>query len=200
MLPCLRTPYLAAIVLGGLAMTLGLVLSGCCTTGGTLPTSDELASMAATPEGTSHDALWRGRALVVTECAECHRLFWPNEYAPEAWPGLVIRMGRKMPWSSGQIADMTRYLVAASQATGGGGASSFVRAALEPNVDAEALQRGKSLALANCAECHRFYEPHEYSPNAWPGIVQSMADSTDVTTGELLDIARYYVNAARQER
>ena len=156
--------------------------------------------MGALPQGTDCDSLWRGRALAVTECAPCHRFLWPHEYPPEAWPALVKRMGTKTNLSSRQVADVTRYMVAASRATGGGGESSFLQQAFELEADPETLERGKSLALANCAECHRFYEPHEYSPNAWPSIVQSMEESTPVTPDELLDIARYYVNASRQGR
>ncbi len=195
-----RTPYLAVIVIFGLAMSLGIGFSGCCTTYTPLPTNDELASMGAVPQGADYDSLCRGRALAVTECAACHRFLWPYEYPPEAWPGLVNRMGGKTQLSRRQIGDVTRYMVAASRATGGGDGSTFLQGALELEADPETLERGRALAISNCAECHRLYAPHEHSPSAWIRIVQSKSEYTSLTVGELTDIARYYANASRQER
>ena len=195
-----RTPYLTVVATFGLAMSLGISLSGCCTTYSPLPTEEELACMGALSQETDYDSLRRGRALAVTECASCHRFLWPHEYPPEVWPALVNRMGRKTQLNRRQIGDVTRYMVAASRATGGGGESSFSQGSLEMEVDPEMLQRGQALALANCAECHRFYEPHEYPPSAWYGEVQSMAEFTSLTPAELMDVVHYYVNTSRQGR
>ena len=196
-----RTPYLTVVVIFGLTMSIGIGFSGCCSTYTPLPTGDELASMGALPQGADYDSLRRGRALAVTECAPCHRFLWPYEYPPEAWPSLVNRMGaNRSNMSRRQIGDVTRYMVAASRATGGGGESAFLEGALELESDPETLERGRSLALNNCAECHRLYAPHEHSPSDWIRIVQSKSEFTSLTTGELMDIARYYANASREGR
>lgn len=194
------TPVLAATLLGGLLAAVGSGLGGCRARWSPLPTAEELAGTVALPHRDASESLWRGRALVVTECGDCHRLFWPYEYPPNAWPGMVARMARKTPWTGQQIHDMTVYLVAASRATGGESEADSLQAALTLEPDPEAIARGRSLAVAHCASCHRFYQPREYPPEAWPGIVRSMAELTPVTADELLDIARYYVDAARRSQ
>lgn len=196
-----RDPYLTVVVIFGVAMSLGIGFSGCCSTYTPLPTNDELASLGALPQGADYDSLMRGRALAVTECAPCHRFIWPYEYPPEAWPSLVSRMGsNRTNMSRRQIGDVTRYMVAASRATGGGSESNSLQGALDPEGDPETLERGRMLAIDNCAECHRLYAPHEYSPSDWIRIVQSKAEFVSLTPSELMDIARYYANASRQER
>jgi len=66
--------------------------------------------------GTDAAALRRGRAIFVTECATCHRLFLPAEYSPEQWSGIVRRMSARASLSGEQAADLERYLRAASRA------------------------------------------------------------------------------------
>jgi len=66
--------------------------------------------------GTDAAALRRGRAILVTECATCHRLFPPSEYAPEQWGGIVKRMAARASLSVEQAADLELYLKAASGA------------------------------------------------------------------------------------
>ena len=41
------------------------------------------------------------------------------------------------------------------------------------DADMGALKRGRALALKECSNCHRFYYPEEYKPQAWPRIIRS---------------------------
>jgi mono/diheme cytochrome c family protein len=98
----------AAGVVGG--------LSGCATGKASLPTADALGAAGALPRGTDMDALQRGRAILVTECANCHRLFLPAEYSPEQWGGIVKRMANRASLGEDQAADLELYLAVSSRA------------------------------------------------------------------------------------
>jgi mono/diheme cytochrome c family protein len=97
----------AALVAGG--------FSGCAAGKASIPTADELGAAGAIPRGAGLDALRRGRAVLVTECAACHRLFLPGEYSPEQWRGIVARMARRASLARDQAADLLLYLSAASR-------------------------------------------------------------------------------------
>jgi len=91
-------------------------LSGCATGKASLPTADALGAAGALPGGTDMDALRRGRAILVTECANCHRLFLPAEYSPEQWGGIVKRMANRASLGDDQAADLELYLAVSSRA------------------------------------------------------------------------------------
>jgi mono/diheme cytochrome c family protein len=90
-------------------------LSGCATGKASLPTANALGAAGALPRGTDIDALRRGRAILVTECANCHRLFLPAEYSPEQWGGIVKRMANRASLGEDQAADLYLYLSTASR-------------------------------------------------------------------------------------
>ena len=98
----------AAGVVGG--------ITGCATGKTSIPTAEEMGAAGALPNGADADALRRGRAVLVTECAACHRLFRPEEYSPEQWRGIVARMARRASLTVDQAADLLLYLVAAGRA------------------------------------------------------------------------------------
>jgi len=89
-------------------------IAGCAAGKAAIPTADELHAGGALPIGADLDALRRGRAIFVTECAACHRLFPPNAYSPEQWRGIVKRMSRRASLGGDQAADLEQYLSAAS--------------------------------------------------------------------------------------
>ena len=110
--PFLRmTMVLALLAAAGVAGG----LSGCATGKASLPTANALGAAGALPRGTDIDALRRGRAILVTECANCHRLFLPAEYSPEQWGGIVKRMANRASLGEDQAADLYLYLFTASQ-------------------------------------------------------------------------------------
>lgn len=69
------------------------------------------ASLPSGPgeEGTVH--LYRSR------CAACHRLYAPGERSAAEWPGILERMAPRAHLSSGQRAELEKYLVAHGRST-----------------------------------------------------------------------------------
>lgn len=90
-------------------------IAGCAAGKAAIPTAEELYAVGALPMGADLDALRRGRAIFVTECAACHRLFPPNAYSPEQWRGIVKRMSRRASLGGDQTADLAIYLTVASR-------------------------------------------------------------------------------------
>ncbi len=107
--------------IGALSLVaLGVVfLSLRCSASGSLLQPEQLVERGAVTPGTDLEALRRGRALAVTECTGCHRLYWPNEYSPKEWPGIVRKMGARSSLSDSQTRDLESYYVSASQAAQG---------------------------------------------------------------------------------
>ncbi len=110
--PFLRmTMVLALLAAAGVAGG----LSGCAAGKASIPTADALGAAGGLSGGTDAAALRRGRAVFVTECAACHRLFLPAEYSPEQWRGIVKRMSARASLSGDQAADLYLYLSTASR-------------------------------------------------------------------------------------
>ena len=98
-----------------LALTVATLLVGCLAASRTLPTPEDLLETSAVPHDADPQALRRGRALAVTSCASCHRLYWPEEYPPETWNPIVDRMAPLASLNTKQRADLLAYLQAASR-------------------------------------------------------------------------------------
>jgi len=96
-------------------VSLSAGISACAAGKASIPTADEMRVSGALPVGTDLDALRRGRAIMVTECASCHRLFLPHEYSPEQWRGIVKRMAPRASLGGNQAADLELYLSVASR-------------------------------------------------------------------------------------
>jgi hypothetical protein len=105
------TLVLAMLSVAGLA---GGVI-GCATGRTSIPTAEELGAAGSLPKGADLGALRRGRAILVTECATCHKLFLPDEYSREEWPGIIARMARRASLGEEQAADLLLYLSATSR-------------------------------------------------------------------------------------
>lgn len=90
-------------------------ISGCAAGKAAIPTAEELRAGAALPEGADLDALRRGRAIFVTECAACHKLFPPKAHSPEQWRPIVKRMAGRASLGGDQAADLLLYLSSASR-------------------------------------------------------------------------------------
>jgi mono/diheme cytochrome c family protein len=104
----------ALLVAGSIAVG----LSACAGASLRLPTAEELAPAVTVRQVGDVEALRRGRAVYVTECAACHRLYSPADYSPEQWPGIVARMARRASLAGDQAADLLLYLLAAACAEG----------------------------------------------------------------------------------
>lgn len=107
------TGSLLALARWLLLLPLGLIAA--CATTRSLPTAEELLAQGAITREADLDALRAGRAIAVTECAQCHRLYWPEEYSPGVWPGIVKRMGYRASLSASQIEQLEYYFVTVSR-------------------------------------------------------------------------------------
>jgi len=90
-------------------------LPGCAATKASLPAAAEHSAAGSLNGGADAESLRRGRAIFVTECAACHRLFSPGDYSPDQWRGIIPRMVRRASLSAGQAADLELYLSFASR-------------------------------------------------------------------------------------
>lgn len=69
-------------------------------------------------------------------------------------------------------------------------------------IDEAAFRRGRALAVTECASCHRFFRPGEYSHEEWPGIIRKMGGRASLSKSQTADIELYLVtmsHAARSE-
>jgi hypothetical protein len=97
------------------ATVLGLLgLAGCAAR---LPEPNAADAMRAERlwPGTTVSDLHRGKQRYVQACAGCHGLIDPHQFDSGRWPGFVKEMSGKMQLSSAEVADLTRYLVVASE-------------------------------------------------------------------------------------
>jgi cytochrome c5 len=62
--------------------------------------------------------------------------------------------------------------------------------------NAEALQEGRSVFLKDCAECHRYYWPEEYTPTEWRALLPEMGDRTGLGDDELRALTLYLATAS----
>ncbi|MBI5420579.1 MAG: hypothetical protein HZA60_10855 [Deltaproteobacteria bacterium] len=97
------------------ALVIALAGPGCAGPRTSVPTAEELSAAGALSRAMDVDAMRRGRAIFVTECAACHRLYLPAEYPPEEWRGIVKRMAVRASLGGDQAADLLLYLSAASR-------------------------------------------------------------------------------------
>ncbi len=82
-----------------------------------LPLAEELLEKGAGDADRNLESMRRGRALAVTECTSCHRFFWPDEYPPEAWRGIISTMATRLSLTERQAEDVQQYFMSASRAT-----------------------------------------------------------------------------------
>lgn len=61
------------------------------------------------------DAVRRGQSLAATNCIGCHRLYRPQEYAPNAWPRIVRSMAGLVVLPENEIRDIMSYYVTAAR-------------------------------------------------------------------------------------
>lgn len=109
-----RTRIAEMILVAALGLSAGL--AGCAGGRSSVPTADELFAVGAVPAGADVDAVRRGRAIFVTECGACHRLYLPSDYTPEEWRDIAGRMAVRASLGAEQAADLDAYLAAASRA------------------------------------------------------------------------------------
>lgn len=104
--------YIHRVLILGL---LFLIIVGCAASSDSLLTAKQLVSYGVAPEDADMDALRRGRAMAVRECAACHRFYFPKEYSSEEWPKIIRKMGKRMGLDQRTIADLDLYFQLASR-------------------------------------------------------------------------------------
>jgi mono/diheme cytochrome c family protein len=98
-----------------IAIAVAVISIGCATSAGRLPPPEQLMSQNSAGQSNDPAALKRGRALVVTECAACHRFYWPDEYSPQEWEKIIRKMGKLASLSESQVEDIQTYMKAATE-------------------------------------------------------------------------------------
>ncbi len=191
-----RRFYPGVLILLGVALTAGIGLTAGVCRRSALPTGKQLLAGGSNSVSEHYCSVQRGRALVVTDCTACHRLFFPCEYPPGVWASIMQDMGRRANLSARQVGDLSRYMVAASRVTRRCSSEGRLQGVLEQAADPETAKRGRALAESTCTDCHRYYSPAEYAPEAWPGIVESMGKMADTPHHDQWAIATYMVEAA----
>ncbi|HVR01069.1 MAG TPA: cytochrome c [Polyangia bacterium] len=101
-------PWLAvALLFGGL-------LAGCAARLPEPNAADAVRAAQLWP-GTTVGDLHRGRLQYVQRCSGCHGLIDPHRVEAARWPRFVKEMSGRLKLSGDDVADLTRYLVVASQ-------------------------------------------------------------------------------------
>lgn len=95
--------------------TLATVLQSCATTTRSMPTAERLVDLGIVEPDSNLKSLNRGRAIAIMDCRECHRQFWPQEFASNRWPRLTREMGHRASLKRDQIDDLRFYMVEASK-------------------------------------------------------------------------------------
>ena len=80
----------------------------------TMPPASVLVT-AGYADNSESETLERGRILAVTECTECHRIYWPAEFAPLDWPDILDDMGGRASLESDGVDAIGKYYVAAAR-------------------------------------------------------------------------------------
>ncbi len=94
-----------------------LILWGGCAVENSLVTPEELLLSVPSEEAPSAEALRRGRATVMRSCAECHRVYFPQEFRSRRWKEILPVMAEKAGLSTRQEADLELYVLTASRAS-----------------------------------------------------------------------------------
>lgn len=72
--------------------------------------------------------------------------------------------------------------------------------ALPGGADLQALRRGRTLFVTECAACHRLHPPGAYSPEEWRPIARRMAERASLDERQAEDLERYLTAASRAAR
>ena len=104
--------YAYSIFIGVLSCA---ILLACKNYTASLPTPEHLVKYGQVSEGVDKDSLTRGRSLAVTECAGCHRFYFPREYSPEEWNRIIRKKAKRLSLGKEQIEDINLYFQTASR-------------------------------------------------------------------------------------
>lgn len=100
----------------GLVVIFSALLAVACSSARyALPTADELRRTGrfSDPE---IESLEEGRIIAVTECADCHRMYWPAEKGAEDWPGIMHAMAGRAALEESDVEHLSFYFGVVSDA------------------------------------------------------------------------------------
>ena len=60
------------------------------------------------------------------------------------------------------------------------------------NIENSLLRKGHVLARTECAECHRFYSPEEYTPEEWDRIIKEKAQRLSIRKDQVEALDYYF--------
>lgn len=113
----LKQSWSKLVVFSLLMFSFFLIFESCKTANQVwMPTHEQLIASSDVVQQSDAESLRRGRILAVTECASCHRQYWPSEYSSQKWPSILQKMGKRASLDQNQINDLIQYHVAASRA------------------------------------------------------------------------------------
>jgi cytochrome c5 len=72
-----------------------------------------------------------------------------------------------------------------------GSKSAVVATATKPSVMSAELTSGKTAYENNCANCHKLFEPKEFSKEVWAPILVSMQLKAGLSDAEMAPITNY---------
>lgn len=100
------------IVLWTFAVAIVVALASCAAKR-TMPTVDQLVDAGSNAD---IESMRNGRAMAMTECIDCHRFYWPDEYTAEEWEPILDRMADLSSLTPEQLEDLKVYMTAAAAA------------------------------------------------------------------------------------
>ena len=68
-----------------------------------------------------------------------------------------------------------------------------------PGTTVEDLERGRRLYVRRCSGCHTLFLPAAYPKEAWPGLVDAMAEKARLRPAEREDVVRFLVAVASDD-
>ncbi|MEM7261613.1 MAG: hypothetical protein AAF488_06450 [Planctomycetota bacterium] len=92
-----------------------LLVAACSSARYSLPTTEELRQTGRFSEP-ELESLEEGRIIGVTECADCHRMYWPAEKPSEEWPGIMHAMADRSGLEDADVEHLSFYFSMVSDA------------------------------------------------------------------------------------
>ena len=81
-----------------------------------LPTAEDLNSKKALSPQTDKTVLNQGRALIVGNCASCHRMIYPQEVSLKGWKHILPDMAKRSGLNLSELEKVELYISAVKQA------------------------------------------------------------------------------------
>jgi hypothetical protein len=105
---------MGVLALRNLLLVVLLTVTGCVSLSQmTMPTAEELADCVS--YSVDLGALKSGREIAILDCTDCHRTYWPAEFPPQAWSGILDKMGRRASLSEIEIQEVKLYFATVSE-------------------------------------------------------------------------------------